>query len=249
MAKNQTGQRHGCRQNRVITPKTSARTTASVSSKNVDELTRMVNEAASTWEKRERYKEEPPTFRWDAYREAVATGTDGFVCRSSRASKERGIAMIPLTEVFPSLSWQQWEHQSRMVYLRRSRKYQEEIYGPAAASDETAPAEIEEPEASREIFKLAIEELLLSANSEFVLCVPGRETTQVILGGPGSGKSTILHYVMLRVCQAGVVSDTLLIHLRDAPIPFLIELRNDVLQKVPGFRQLYCAESPRNTTT
>lgn len=63
----------------------------------------------------------------------------------------------------------------------------------------------------------------------------GREPTQVILGGPGSGKSTILHYAMLRVCQAGAARDALPLHLQDAPIPFLIELRYYVLQKAPDF--------------
>ena len=71
------------------------------------------------------------------------------------------------------------------------------------APDETAPAEIGGTGSRRETVEPEAEEPLLSANPELVLDMLGREPTQVILGGPGSGKSTILHYAMLRVCQAG----------------------------------------------
>ena len=42
--------------------------------------------------------------------------------------------------------------------------------------------------------------VLLPGNPEEILDVLGRERTQVILGGPGSGKSTLVQYAMLRTC-------------------------------------------------
>ena len=82
------------------------------------------------------------------------------------------------------------------------RKYQELIYGarvPAAPAEETV-AETHEPETSEETAETEAMGPLFSSNPELVLDVLGREPTQVILGGPGSGKSTILHYTMLRLC-------------------------------------------------
>ena len=77
--------------------------------------------------------------------------------------------------------------------------------------------------------------LLLAGNPEQVLDVAGRERTQVILGGPGSGKSTLLQYAMLRVCAPAGDPAAVPRQLQGEPIPFLIELRNYVLQRDPDF--------------
>ncbi len=110
------------------------------------------------------------------------------------------------------------------------RKYQEVIYGPRSEAE----AEVEESDPG-ETIDADTPETLFFANPELVLDMLGREPTQVILGGPGSGKSTLLHYAMLRVCQAGSSRGDLPLHLQDAPIPFLIDLRNYVLQRATDF--------------
>ena len=91
----------------------------------------------------------------------------------------------------------------------------------------------EEP---REAELLSEEDVLLASNPEFIVDIVGREPAQVVLGGPGTGKSTVLHYAMLRVCQAGGESAGLPTHLSNEPIPFLIELRSYTLEeKQSGF--------------
>ena len=69
---------------------------------------------------------------------------------------------------------------------------------------EAALAEYQEPKTPGAAFELETEETLVSANPELVLDMLGREPTQVILGGPGTGKRTILHHAMLQVCQTDV---------------------------------------------
>lgn len=202
---------------------------------NADELTRKVNEAVIKWEKDSGLTGKHQLTDWAAYRQAVINRHQWVRLQViAGAGKERGIARIPLTEVFePQLVA---AGASRSDVPEEVRKYQEEIYGPRRqAPDEMAPAETGEPEATDETGEPETEESLLSANPELVLDMLGRELAQVILGGPGSGKSTILHYAILRVCQAGAARDTLPVHLQSAPIPFLIELRNYVLQKAPDF--------------
>ena len=121
--------------------------------------------------------------------------------------------------------------------IRDSRKYQELIYGVRvpASPDEEAAAATHEQEASEEAAEAEALGPLFSSNPELVLDVLGREPTQVILGGPGSGKSTILNYAMLRLCEAGATQDTLPLHLQSVQVPFLVVLRNYVLQQAPDF--------------
>ncbi len=202
---------------------------------NADELTRKVNEAVIKWEKDSGLAGTRQLTDWDAYRQAVCNKHQWVRLQViAGASKQRGIAKIPLTEVFePQFAA---PGASRTDVPDEVREYLKLIYRPRSeAPDAAAPAETQEPEAPGESVEPETEEPLLSSNPELVLDMLGREPTQVILGGPGSGKSTILHYAMLRVCHAGAVQDALPLHLQDAPIAFLIELRNYVLQKAPDF--------------
>jgi len=193
-----------------------------------DELARQVNEAVIKWATEKGLTAKRQLTDWDAYRQTVIDKHQWVRLQViGGASKDRGPVKIPLTEVF----------ESQLVTSGASgadvpdevRKYQEAIYGPKSeatvSSDEVESIE-ETPDA---------EDPLLLGNPELVLDLLGRERTQVVLGGPGSGKSTILQYVMLRVCQIGTAREALPPHLQDAPIPFLIDLRSYILQKAEDF--------------
>jgi hypothetical protein len=126
--------------------------------------------------------------------------------------------------------------------------------GSEADDDEDADAETDEAENAD-----TLADQLFAGSPEQVLSVLSRERTQVFLGGPGSGKSTLVQYAMLRVCglpagEANAVPR----HLTGEPVPFLVELRTYVLAKHPDFvshlvsrsRDFYGAElAPGSITT
>ena len=182
---------------------------------NVDELTRKVSEAVINWEKKTGQTGEREPADWQAYREAVISRHRWVRLQViAGASKERDPVRIPLTEVFePQLVT---PGASGTDVPDEVRRYQQDIYG-------------ERPEEDGD------EEQLLLGNPEEILDVLGRERTQVILGGPGSGKSTLLQYSMLRACTPASDPAQVPRHLAGEPIPFLIELRNYVLQGDPDF--------------
>ncbi|HKU73565.1 MAG TPA: DUF4062 domain-containing protein [Pyrinomonadaceae bacterium] len=193
-----------------------------------DELARKVNEAVTKWATEKGLIAKRQLTDWDAYREAVIHKHQWVRLQViAGASKDRGPVKIPLTEVFESQL--ATTGASGADVPEEVRKYQEIIYGPKPEAP-VATAEAEEIEEAPDD-----EDPLLMGNPEQVLDLLGRERTQVILGGPGSGKSTILQYVMLRVCQIGAAREALPLHLQDAPLPFLIDLRNYVLQKAEDF--------------
>ncbi|MGF6408366.1 DUF4062 domain-containing protein [Paraburkholderia sp. MM5482-R1] len=204
----------------------------------VDELTRKVNEAVINWEKksglaRARARE---LYDWDAYREAVCNKHQWVRLQViAGVSKDREPLRIPLDDVF----------EPQLVAIGVSgidipdevRKLQQAIYSPgqhAPSGEAFAIEQLEEPVREGGVN----EEGLIDpqdSNPELVLSIVGREATQVILGGPGTGKSTILHYVMLRLCQPRTANESLPEHLGKATIPFLIDLRNYVLEKSNDF--------------
>jgi hypothetical protein len=201
-----------------------------------EELTRKVNEAVIRWEKDSGLVGKRQLTDWEAYREVVFAKHQWVPLQViAGVSKDRGIARIPLTAVFePQLAA---PRAPLMEVPNGIRKYQELIYGTSApaAPVEEAAGETHEPETSDETAEVEAMGPLISSNPEFVLDVLGREPTQIILGGPGSGKSTIPYYTMLRLCEAGSARDALPLHLQSVPVPFLVVLRNYVLQWVPDF--------------
>ena len=203
---------------------------------NADELTRKVNEAVIEWEKQTGLAGQREPADWYVYREALFSRHRWVRLQViAGASKERDPVRIPLTEVF----------EPQLVAAGASgtdvpdevRRYQQEIYAARLqVPGEMPSAAAEESEESGGDAAAETEEQFLSGNPEQVLDVLGRERTQVILGGPGSGKSTLLQYAMLRVCEPGAGPAAAPRYLQGEPIPFLVELRNYVLQKDPELR-------------
>ena len=202
---------------------------------NTDELTRKVNEAVIEWEKQTGLTGQREPADWYLYREAVFSRHRWVRLQViAGASKERDPVRIPLTEVFePQLVA---PGACGADVPDEVRRYQQEIYGARLqVRDGISSAAAEESGESGGDAAAETEEQLLSGSPEQVLDVLGRERTQVILGGPGSGKSTVLQYAMLRVCEPGAGPAAAPRHLQGEPIPFLVELRNYVLQKDPDF--------------
>ena len=199
----------------------------------VDDLALKVTEAVVNWEKETGLAGQREPADWLAYREAVFSRHRWVRLQViAGVGKERDPARIPLTEVFePQLVS---PGASGTDIPDEVRQYQQDIYGARPrVPDEEAPAadgESEESDVAAED-----EDLLLAGNPEQVLDVLGRERTQVILGGPGSGKSTLLQYAMLRVCVPTGDPAAVPRYLQGEPVPFLIELRNYVLQRDPDF--------------
>jgi Domain of unknown function (DUF4062)/HEAT repeats len=184
---------------------------------NVDELTRKVTEAIVSWEKQTGLTGRREPADWQAYRDAAVNRHRWVRLQViAGASKERDPIRIPLTEVFePQLVT---PGASGTDVPDEVRRYQQDIYGERPEEDDGDD-----------------EDQVLAGNPEDILDVLGRERTQVILGGPGSGKSTLLQYAMLRVCTPAGDPAHAPRHLAGEPIPFLIELRNYVLQRDQDF--------------
>lgn len=193
-----------------------------------DELARKVNEAVIKLATERGLAAKRLLTDWDAYRQAVIERHQWVRLQViAGASKDRGPIRIPLTEVFESQL--ATTGTSGTDVPDEVRRYQQAIYGPKSGT----PVSTDDAEPSEEVPEA--EDPLLMGNPEQVLDLLGRDRTQVILGGPGSGKSTILQYVMLRVCQIGSAREALPLHLQDPPLPFLIDLRNYTLKKSSDF--------------
>ena len=201
---------------------------------NADELARKVNEAVINWEKQTGKTGKREATDWYTYRQAVL-GRHRWIRLQVIAglSKERDPVRIPLTEVFePQLVA---PGVSGTDIPDEVRRYQQEIYGARSGVPEETALATEGKTEGNGGATAETEEQLLFGNPEQVLDILGRERAQVMLGGPGSGKSTLLQYAMLRVCDAGGGPAETLPQLRGEPIPFLVELRNYVLQQDPDF--------------
>jgi Domain of unknown function (DUF4062) len=222
-----------------------------------DELARKVNEAVIKWEKRNNVIIDREPADWLAYREAVLDRHQWVRLQViAGASRQRDPLRIPLTRVF----------EPQFVIAGASgtdvpdevRQYQQEIYGTRETGETDAggdaDVEADEPEDPD-----PLADQLFAGSPEQVLSVLSRERTQVFLGGPGAGKSTLVQYAMLRVCAPSATEgDAVPRHLTGDPVPFLVELRTYVLGKYPDFvahlvsrsRDFYGAElTPASVTT
>ena len=145
---------------------------------------------------------------WDAYRSAVFDRHRWVRLAVIAGAKwDRGISLIPLTDVFVA----QPTMQGRPTF---------------DVPDERPGGDAAEPEER-------VEDIGLLQESS--LQVLGREPKQVILGGPGTGKSSLFQFAMLTLCDPAPVESAIPLALRHGPLPFLVELRQYSLGKAASF--------------
>lgn len=196
-----------------------------------EELMRKVNEAVVKWQSNSGTAVPKVGVDWDAYRASVFDRHQWVRMQViAGAAKDKGPVRIPLLEVFePQMAA---PGMSSTDVPDEVRRYQRQIYGSRADGATVGgnePLETVEPDADDELDADVRDEPLREAAPEVVLKVLGRERTQVILGGPGSGKSTIIQHALLRFCKPDTGAD------EPSPLPFLIELRDFVIQKQSDF--------------
>ncbi|MFN8378112.1 MAG: DUF4062 domain-containing protein [Anaerolineae bacterium] len=208
-----------------------------------DELVLHVNEAVRNWEKSLGGAVAPKSVDWDGYRAAVVNRHQWVRLQVvAAAAKERGPIQIPLHQVFENV----------LVTARAStndipdviRRYQKVIYDqkPLTIGDRDAKRSTAF-ERRRSQLAIRAQKMLMSENNELVLDVIGRERKQVILGGPGTGKSTVLHFAALQLCRLNPSDDGLPVNLDTCPVPFIVELRDYVMREKEDFIQYICARA------
>jgi HEAT repeat protein len=204
--------------------------------KDASELRALVSEAMGNWERERGLKPARGLRDWEAYREAVFKAHRWVRLAVIAGAKHDRITQIPLAEVFVPQTCQPGQplYEVPEEVLRFRRELFEQAR--AAGQEEAAAAEAEAGEAG------PAAELDLTF-PESVLGVLLREKTQVVLGGPGSGKSTLMLYVMLSLSDAEAAGCEPPTHSTSLPVPFLIELRQYVLKGAPDFNTYLAANT------
>jgi hypothetical protein len=184
-----------------------------------DQLYAEVTDALVRWEQEQGIAAPAPLADWEGYKERLWQEHRWVRLNVIAGPRPEKITQIPLVEVFvPQLAQAKLPvfDLPEAVLLERRRYFQHEGLPDAAE----APAQEIAPES----------EPAEPGFPEDVLEAIGRERTQVVLGGPGTGKSTLLHYLMLRVCDPYQATD-LPRHFQARTIPFLVELRQYLLSR------------------
>jgi hypothetical protein len=181
---------------------------------NADTLAARVVEALTAW-LQEGHREGPAiTSRWESYRQAVVEAYQ-WVSLSVIAGTRQDPFRIPLTQVFvpqtASRGIPPFELPEEVLQQRRAH-FNVKVVGGNELEDQGINPGL----------------------AENVLDILGRESLQVFLGGPGSGKTTIFYYAMLNLCDVQREEQHFR-HLNNNPIPLLIELRKYVLSHAPDF--------------
>jgi hypothetical protein len=172
-----------------------------------------VAEAVHNWGKRQGVATGGSRTDWEAYRTAVFDKHRWIrLAVIAGAKQDRRLAQIPLTDVFVA---------------QRTTAGRPAYDVPEDPLDAEAAASAELPEAPAVELPVVLQEPSLE--------VLGREPKQVVLGGPGTGKSTLFHFAMLTLCDPVPSEGAIPPSLRHGPLPFLIELRQYTLKKARSF--------------
>ena len=207
--------------------------------RNKDDLRANVITAIQNWSKSKGLQREVNYTDWNIYKREVYAHYQWVRLSVIAGAKQDRIAMIPLTEVFiPQIT-----EAGRPIYEIPDDilQYKKELFEDSLPEELLSTGFWEEETLELEALGQVVEGNALGLDpqiegiTELSLEILFREHTQVILGGPGSGKSTLFHYAMLKLCNSETKEYELSIDLKHSPIPFLIELRQYVLRKDSDF--------------
>lgn len=193
-------------------------------------LAALVSQAVGNWEKRRGLKPARGPGDWEAYREAVFKAHRWVRLTVIAGAKHDRITQIPLAGVFVPQTCQ--PGQPHYEVPEEVLRFRRELFEQARAAGQEEAAEAAEAEAPDEAGPAAGLDLTFP---EPVLDVLAREKTQVVLGGPGSGKSTLMLYLLLGLCDPEGAGKDLPPRLHDGPVPFLVELRQYALKGATDF--------------
>ncbi|NUS27830.1 MAG: DUF4062 domain-containing protein [Streptomyces sp.] len=179
------------------------------------DLSKKVAEAIYRWERQQGRHQ--GSADWETYRRAMFEAHRWVkLAVIAGAKQDRRFAEIPLTDVF-------------VPQPVRGGSPEYEVTSPQG--DGLDEAETDEAAEGALGAGTGVD----GAPVEQILDVLARERRQVFLGAPGSGKSTLLLDALLQLCDTGRGPDRLPANLRHAPLPFLVELRQYVLDPATNF--------------
>ena len=158
-----------------------------------DQLARLVGEALQKWQPRAAGPDR--AVDWEAYRTRLAAAHEWIKLDVIAGPEHDRLVRIPLCDVFVP---------QRVVSGRPVFDLPDDHSEPTAEPGSPPGA-------------------ALTGENRASMSVLGGDRRQVVLGGPGTGKTSLLQYLILQLCAPAPA--TLPAPLQDRPLPFLVELR------------------------